>query len=193
MQRGLLAALAIVTLVVVGLRAWLAPSASPSGEGAPPTHISGTPAPRPAMLSAVPIAAMPSSAASPAPAAVASMPPQPPRPVTAAQSLAEARLHGDDRVPPISAPSPEADATRPTPWDTSDPSRFADYERRQQRRLEAAYVQAADRQLPVWRAALDEARARGASAEDLARGEEKIRKLEAMRDRAQAAGAAASR
>lgn len=197
MKRGLLAATAFGALLVWATRA--------SWEPAPAPAITkpATAATAPAMLSAVPtVAEQPVSSAplavagtevtvAPAAASAASASVEG-TPVRAAETMAQARQHGDDRAPPLSPQAPDADAAKPTPWDTSDPTRYADYERRQQRQLEAAYVRAADNQLPVWRAALDEARARGASPEAIAAGEEKIRKLEAMRARLQPASSPAS-
>jgi hypothetical protein len=100
-------------------------------------------------------------------------------PVPAAVSMAQARRQGDERAPPIDPPDPAQAALAPTPWDLSDPARYRDYEQRQQRQVRAAYLRAAQDQLPRWRAALAEARARGLPPEDIAAAEEKIRRLEA--------------
>jgi hypothetical protein len=102
-----------------------------------------------------------------------------PLPPTAAQTMADARLKGDDRAPPIFPTTPDDEALAPTPWDMNDPARYHDYEKRRQRRVEDAYMQAAQQRLPAWRAALADARARGASAQELAAAQDKIQRLEA--------------
>lgn len=131
--------------------------------------------PEPVMnLEALPApAALPASAASTPVAAVAIVP--------AAVSMAEAREHGDDRAPPIEATSPEQAAPAPTPWELADEKRYQAYEQREQQRVRAAYLKAADETLPQWRAATEEARSRGLPAEDIAQAEEKVKRLEAMR------------
>lgn len=117
-------------------------------------------------------AGMPASSA-PAPSATPVIP--------AAISMSEAREHGDDRAPPIEAASPDQAAPAPTPWELADEQRYLAYEQREQQRVRAAYLKAADEALPQWRAATEEARSRGLPAEDIAQAEEKVKRLEAMR------------
>lgn len=99
-------------------------------------------------------------------------------PLPATETMALARQEGDDRAPPIDRPEPSVQDAGPTAWDLSDPARYQDYEAREQQRVKSAYLQASDAELPKWRAALAEARARGATPEEIAAAEEKIRRLE---------------
>lgn len=100
--------------------------------------------------------------------------------VSASVSMAEARVHGDDRAPPIEPPTQGGDGPAATAWEMSDPARYQSYEQGQQQRVYAAYARAADGALTQWRARMAEARERGVSAQALSAGEEKIKKLEAM-------------
>ncbi|MEW6707897.1 MAG: hypothetical protein AB1430_23880 [Pseudomonadota bacterium] len=141
--------------------------------------------------SAMPPAVAPANAALPAARAVPAAAAPPVALPDAAHSMAHARLHGDDRAPPIDRPAPEEAAPQPTPWDLSDPARYQAFEQREKRRVEAAYLQASEQALPRWREALAEARLRGAPDDELAAGEEKIRRLEAVSARLHAAAASA--
>lgn len=100
-----------------------------------------------------------------------------PRP--AWQTMAEARVHGDERAPPIERPLPESQAPAPTAWELSDPVRYREYELRGQRRLRAEYLMAVEEELPKWKALLAQARSTGAPPAAIAEAEEKIRRLEA--------------
>lgn len=99
----------------------------------------------------------------------------------AATSMADARLHGDDRVPPIDDNTSEPGTPQPTAWELIDRQGYREYEQREQQRVRSAYEEAAAKQLLQWQAALTEARARGLPAQDIAAAEEKVRRLEAAR------------
>lgn len=99
----------------------------------------------------------------------------------AAATMADARLHGDDRAPPIDDSRAEPGAPQPTAWELIDRQAYREYEQREQQRVRSAYVEAAAKQLTQWQAALAEARARGLPVQDIAAAEEKVRRLEAAR------------
>lgn len=95
-------------------------------------------------------------------------------------SMNEARLHGDARTPPI-VRSPEAQEL-PTPEELKDPALYKKYEQRQALHLYANYVKAADDKIPELQQQLQLAKDQGIPAEKLAVGEEKLRRIQAMRD-----------
>ncbi|MFN3587379.1 MAG: hypothetical protein ACK4UT_07735 [Moraxellaceae bacterium] len=139
----------------------------------------------PAVAPGVPTPAAPA----PAPRAVEALPsrddvPLLPEPaeapaVDAVTALREARLHGDPRAPAIErSPAPEP----ATPEELADPEAYQRYEARQNMKLYRDYVKAADAELPKLRAQIQAARERGLSAEELQVGEEKLRRIEAMRN-----------
>lgn len=99
-------------------------------------------------------------------------------PAPAWQTMAEAREHGDERVPRIERPSPEAQAPAPTAWDLSSPERYREYERRGHANLRAEYLVAVEAELPKWKALLAQARTTGAPRSAMREMEEKIRHLE---------------
>jgi hypothetical protein len=121
-------------------------------------------------------AAPAAAAAPPAPASAPAVLPV----IPAAVSMAQAREHGDDRAPPIDATAPDQAAPSPTPWELADEQRYLAFEQREQQRVRAAYLKAAGETLPQWRAAIEEARARGMAADDIAQAEEKVKRLEAV-------------
>jgi hypothetical protein len=95
-------------------------------------------------------------------------------------SMAEAREKGDRRAPPINR-VPETDQP-PTPAELADPKLYAKYEKRQNSRGYASYVKAVDEAVPEQQAALAEAKAKGMPPEMQAVAEEKIRRMQQMRD-----------
>lgn len=158
--------------------------------GAATSPDAGKPAP-PSVAATEGVASRPAWAASSAPvaqavpaavpsAAIAASQPTPPAVIPAAVSMAEARERGDDRMPPLDTTSSNQPVPAPTPWELGDEQRYLAYEQREQQRVRAAYLRAADESLPQWRAAINEARARGMPAEDIAKAEEKVQRLEAM-------------
>lgn len=129
---------------------------------------------------------LPPSGAVPAPPLAnmdAPLPPQPESTVDAAVSMAAALKHGDPQAPKVvrDAP-PEA----PTAAELADPEAYQRYEARQQQRLYSQYVKAADSEIPRLQADIERARAAGLPTEQIAEGEEKLRRIQAMRDQLQA-------
>lgn len=101
-------------------------------------------------------------------------------PLPAAQTLAHARVHGDDRTPPIDAVNDTPDGFAATPWDLASPENYRAYELRREQGVRDEYRKSAGIQVSAWRAALGEAAMRSVDEQSLAEAEEKIRRLEAV-------------
>lgn len=108
--------------------------------------------------------------------------PQPGDPIEldpeAIASLREARLHGDPRTPPIERSAPRE---LPTAEELADPERYQEYEVRQERKVKQAFVAAAGPEAEKLRADIARGREMGIPEEEIAKAEEKLRRLEAMR------------
>ncbi|MBJ7311232.1 hypothetical protein ACFOLJ_27575 [Rugamonas sp. CCM 8940] len=94
-------------------------------------------------------------------------------------SMAEAREHGDQRTPPLQRD--EAAPERASAAQLADPEAYRQYEQGQKQRMLSAYVTAAESELPALRADVERARAAGLPAADIAKVEEKIRRIEEQR------------
>lgn len=127
----------------------------------------------------------PGGAVAPAPVATtdAPLPPAPESTVDAADSMRQAQEHGDASAPPVVR---EAGREKPTAAELADPKAYQQYEARQNQRLYNQYVNAADNEIPRLQADIQRARAAGLSPEQIAEGEEKLRRIQAMRDQLQA-------
>ncbi len=101
-------------------------------------------------------------------------------PVEAVASLEQAREQGDARMPPVRRDAAPADL--PSAAELADPKAYQQYEARQNQRVYRAYLQAADSEIPRLQDDIARARATGLSPEELAQGEEKLRRIQAMRD-----------
>ncbi|PXX47162.1 hypothetical protein [Undibacterium pigrum] len=97
--------------------------------------------------------------------------------ISAAQSLVATR-DGDSRTPPIA--HSQITQEMPTAAELADPKAYQQYEARQNTRLYAAYVLAADEEIPRLREAIARARDMGIAPADIAKGEEKLRRITAM-------------
>lgn len=97
--------------------------------------------------------------------------------ISAVQSLAATR-EGDPRTPPIARS--QVTQEMPTAAELADPKAYQQYEARQNARLYAAYVLAADEEIPRLREAIARARDMGIAPAELAKGEEKLRRITAM-------------
>lgn len=93
-------------------------------------------------------------------------------------SLRGAREFGDPRTPPIERSAP---AEQATPEELADPARYAEFEARQERKMKRAYVIEAERYVSQLRDDVARARTMDIPAEEIAKVEEKIRRIEAMR------------
>lgn len=111
--------------------------------------------------------------------------------VDAATSMRESFLHGDPNAPKIvhdTTPQEQA-----TPEEIADPKLYAQFEARQNMRLYKGYVNAAETEIPKLQQDVAKAKAllqsdpakakqMGMTAEEIAKGEEKVRRIQAMRD-----------
>ncbi|MFZ6657940.1 hypothetical protein [Undibacterium sp. TJN19] len=97
--------------------------------------------------------------------------------LSAAQSLAATR-EGDPRTPPVL--HNQIVQEMPDAAELADPKAYQAYETRQNTRLYAAYVQAANDEIPRLREAIARARDMGMTPADIAKGEEKLRRISAM-------------
>lgn len=111
-----------------------------------------------------------------------------PSEVDAVVALNEARLHGDARAPMVVRDAPQPS---PSAAELADPEAYQHYEQRQNQRLHKAYVQAADSEIPKLQQDIARARNAGLSEEQIREGEEKLRRIQAMRDQLQTSASAA--
>ncbi len=99
--------------------------------------------------------------------------------VDAATSMANAMKNGDPRAPTIIHDTVQEAAT---PEEIADPKLYAQYEARQNMRLYKGYVKAAETEIPRLQADIAKAKAMGLKPEQIAEGEEKLRRIQQMRD-----------
>lgn len=150
-------------------------------DAAPPPVAAGAEGPRPLASQQLPPAGV---VQAPAPAGTdAPLPPLPESTVDAGESMKQALQHGDPSAPPVvrSAPGEKATAA-----ELADPKAYQQYEARQNQRLYNQYVKAANDEIPRLQADIARARAAGLPPEQIAEGEEKLRRIQAMRDQLQA-------
>ncbi|MBV1776349.1 hypothetical protein KSF73_11565 [Burkholderiaceae bacterium DAT-1] len=159
--------IALSVIAVTGLTVWqLWPTPDAALADAPQTNVSRQ-------------AAAPKSAQWPLPATSEhTMPAKPARPISATESLIATR-EGDPRSPPI-VHTP-VDHIAPTAAELADPAAYQRYEASQNQRLYQAYVQAANDAIPQIRSDIVKARNMGIPEARIAVGEEKLRRIEAMR------------
>ncbi|MBI2380260.1 MAG: hypothetical protein HYV16_05870 [Gammaproteobacteria bacterium] len=138
---------------------------------------------------AKPVAAAPTLAAdapaNPAPAAETSAAPvlKP----AAIASLRAARVHGDPRTPPIVRD--ETPVELPSAEELAEPQAYGRYEARQERRLKAAFLKAADPELAKLQRQLAEMKRLGMDERALAEAREKWQRLQALQTRLRAEAA----
>lgn len=99
--------------------------------------------------------------------------------VDAVDSLRRAREEGDARAPAV-ARSPERES--PTAAELADPDAYQRYEARQNERLYRSYVKSAESEIPKLQDQIARGRQGGLTPEQIAEGEEKLRRIEAMRN-----------
>lgn len=179
LNRGLLWLGLALVLGVVALGVWLrgnevVPAA------APVTASSAAPSYLPGQGSSLPPA---TSVAAPLPGQDSPLAPLPETRIDAVASMSEARQHGDAREPAVVRDAPRE---MPTAAELADPEAYQRYENRQNQRLYKAYVKAADDEIPQLQQDIARARREGMSEEQLKEGEEKLRRIQAMRDQLQA-------
>jgi hypothetical protein len=100
-------------------------------------------------------------------------------PLAASDSMADARLHGDPRTPPLlrAAAAPAG----PNAAQLADPHAYRAYQAGQDARVMAAFADAVQSEVPRLQADVERARASGIPAERIARVEAKIRRLQQLR------------
>jgi hypothetical protein len=94
-------------------------------------------------------------------------------------SLAEGRVHGDSRTPPLQRQA--IAVTGPTPAQLADPAAYRGYEQGQHARTLAAFAAAAQTQAALLRADVVQARAGGIAPEEIRKVERKIERLDQQR------------
>ncbi|MEH6449293.1 MAG: hypothetical protein V7765_11525 [Oleispira sp.] len=99
-----------------------------------------------------------------------------PNPKTVA-SLRQARLEGDPRTPNL---APNHEREKPSAEELGDHDQYVEYEKRQQKRVYRAYVEASKIKTAQLRSMIERGKAEGVSAEEIAFAEEKIRGIEEM-------------
>lgn len=109
--------------------------------------------------------------------------PLPETTVDAAESMARALEHGDPQAPKVVRDVPRE---MPTEAELADPAAYQRYEARQNQRLYSQFVKAADDEIPRLQADIARAKAAGLPPEQIAEGEEKLRRIQAMRDQLKA-------
>lgn len=102
-----------------------------------------------------------------------------PSTVDAATSMANAMKNGDPRAPVIIHDTVQEAATAE---EIANPKLYAQYEARQNMRLYKGYVKAAEVEIPRLQADIARAKAAGLKPEQIAEGEEKLRRIQQMRD-----------
>jgi hypothetical protein len=95
----------------------------------------------------------------------------------AVASMRQARLEGDSRAPKLGE---HHQRETPTEEELGDHEQYLEYERRQQKRVYRAYVDASKIKTAQLRSMIERGKAEGVSAEEIAFAEEKIRGIEEM-------------
>jgi len=151
----------------------------------------GGPAPLPASAAATPAPDAPAPAAGEGlqwmQALADQPPPEPERvplpPVDSSTpawlSMADAREHGDPRTPPV-VHDDHATQAQPSAEQLADPQAYRRFEQGRHARLLAAFADAARDEVPRLRADVERGRAAGVPEGELAKMEEKIRRIEAL-------------
>lgn len=169
------AAIAILLIVVVVLGVWLR-----SGDGGM-THT-------PEAGSTTGLPSVQGSAMLPAGEVVGSVSANPDVPLAAipdetlvdgVEALRESRLSGDGRAPAVVRDAASREA--PTAAELADPEAYQRYEARQNERLYRSYVKAAEAEVPKLQEQLARGKQGGLTPEQIAEGEEKLRRIEEMR------------
>lgn len=99
--------------------------------------------------------------------------------VDGVEALRESRLSGDGRAPAVVRDAASREA--PTAAELADPEAYQRYEARQNERLYRSYVKAAEAEVPKLQEQLARGKQGGLTPEQIAEGEEKLRRIEEMR------------
>lgn len=95
----------------------------------------------------------------------------------AIESMQQARLKGDPRAPKLGK---HHEREVPTEEELGDHEQYLEYERRQQKRVYRAYVDASKIKTAQLRSMIEQGKAEGISAEEIAFAEDKIKGIEEM-------------
>lgn len=95
------------------------------------------------------------------------------------ESMAEARVRGDERAPPLQAPA--ISEPGPTPAQLADPAAYRNFEQGRDAKVMRAYAAAVESEVPRLRADVERARAAGIAPQEIAKVEAKIARLERLR------------
>ena len=95
----------------------------------------------------------------------------------AVASMRQARLEGDSRAPKL---GDYHEREQPTEAELGDHEQYLEYERRQQKRVYRAYVEASKIKTAQLRSMIEKGKAEGISAEEIEFAEQKIRGIEEM-------------
>lgn len=170
---------AILLVTIIGLGQWL------GGDEVKVLPDTATVLPRALSSSQAPV--LPASGVvAPAPGVASDVPllPLPEQQVDAAESMNAFRSKADPSVPPV-VHSPPGEAA--TAAELADPKAYHRYEERQNQRIYDAYVKAAGTEIPKIQENIARARREGGvSEEEIRKAEEKVRRIQAMRDQLQA-------
>lgn len=187
MKQTLLVVAAVVLLaaVMVGLRLWSEPEqTNDAAVTAAPPAVESPPVAQ-EMFGSVPVddEVISDSEEPEPPLPPPSLPPEPeawkPDP-QAVEALRQSRLHGDPRTPPIARP--ETTRELPTEEELADPDLYLEYEARQQQQVYASFLDASKKKISDLEAIIERGKQGGVSPEQLAEGEEKLRRLKQMRE-----------
>ena len=96
-------------------------------------------------------------------------------------SMADARINGDPRTPPIVRSTVEREM--PSPEELADPDLYQEYESRQNQKVYRSFYSASKNKLVEMEKLMEQARSQGVSEDKLREGEEKIAKMKAMREK----------
>lgn len=95
------------------------------------------------------------------------------------ESMAQARVRGDERMPPLQAPAIAEPG--PTPAQLADPAAYRRFEQGRDAKVLRAYAAAVESEVPRLRADVERARAAGIAPQEIAKVEAKIARLEKLR------------
>jgi len=97
----------------------------------------------------------------------------------AIDSMADARINGDDRAPPIGQ---SVESERPSAEELESPELYLEYESRQEKKIYKAYIEAADIKIEMLEAQITKAKEQGLSKEELEVGIEKVKRIKNMKE-----------
>ena len=97
----------------------------------------------------------------------------------AIDSMADARINGDDRAPPIGQ---GVESERPSAEELESPELYLEYESRQEKKIYKAYIEAADIKIEMLEAQITKAKEQGLSEEELEVGIEKVKRIKNMKE-----------